>query len=126
MIFHIKTFSSELVCKSYAHFYKFSRDFANKVEIHICKFSQQLDHISHGKLIFFYFFDIFIIFFYFLKLKRRSRGVVEFENEASNPFSRGWPDQPVLKGPSNSTPPPLDRLFNFRKNKRKKWKCQKK
>ena len=54
-------------------FYKFQRDFANKVEIHICKFSQQLDHISHGKLIFFYFFDIFIIFFYFFKkLKRRS------------------------------------------------------
>ena len=57
-------------------FYKFRRDFANKVEIHICKFSQQLDHISHGNLIFFYFFDISIIFFYFfLKLKRRSRGV---------------------------------------------------
>ena len=29
----------------------------------MCKLSQQLDHISHGKLIFFYFFDIFIIFF---------------------------------------------------------------
>ena len=46
-------------------FYKFQRDFVNKVEIHICKFSQQLDHISHGKLILFYFFDISIIFFYF-------------------------------------------------------------
>ena len=58
-------------------FYKFQRDFANKVEIHICKFSQQLDHISHGKLILFYFFDISIIFFYFfLKLKRRSTGGV--------------------------------------------------
>ena len=40
-------------------------DFANKVEIHICTFSQQLDHISHGRLILFYFIDVFIIFFYF-------------------------------------------------------------
>ena len=54
-------------------FYKFQRDFANKVEIHICKFSQQLDHISHGKLIFFYFFDISIIFF-FLTERRSTRG----------------------------------------------------
>ena len=38
-------------------FTKFQRDFANKVEIHICKFSQQLDDILPGKLIFFYFFD---------------------------------------------------------------------
>ena len=59
-------------------FYKFQRDFANKVKIHICKFSQQLDHISHGKLIFFYFFDISIIFFYFFKLKRLSTEVGAF------------------------------------------------
>ena len=51
-------------------FYKFLRDFANKVEIHICKFSQQLDHISHGNLIFFYFFDIAIIFFYFFETEK--------------------------------------------------------
>ena len=55
-------------------FYKFQRDFANKVEIHICKLSQQLDHISDVKLIFFYFFDTSIIFFYFFKLKRVSMG----------------------------------------------------
>ena len=30
-------------------FYKFERDFANKVEIHIYKFSQQVDHISRGQ-----------------------------------------------------------------------------
>ena len=72
-------------------FYKFQRDFANKVEIHICKFSQQLDHISHGKLIFF-FFDISIIFFYFFKLKRRSRGVhpVEFFGQVSNGAPWEW------------------------------------
>ena len=55
-------------------FYKFQRDFANKVEIHIFKFSQQLDHISHGKLIFFYFFDISIIFFYFFKTEKAVHG----------------------------------------------------
>ena len=55
-------------------FYKFQRDFANKVEIHICKFSQQLDHISHGKLILFYSFDISIIFFYFFKTEKAVHG----------------------------------------------------
>ena len=56
-------------------FYKFQSDFANKVEIHICKFTQQVDHISHGKLIFFYFLTFpSFSFNYFLKLKRRSTG----------------------------------------------------
>ena len=50
-------------------FYKFQRDFANKVEIHICKFSQQLDHISHGKLIFFYFLTFPSFSFLFLTEK---------------------------------------------------------
>ena len=82
-------------------FYKFQSDFANKVEIHICKFSQQLDHISHGKLILFYFCDISIIFLFFLKLKRRSTGGVEFENET---FSTGSCHEPVLMPQSPLVP----------------------
>lgn len=55
-------------------FYKFQRDFANKVEIHICKFSQQLDHISHGKLIFFYFLTFSSFSFIFLKTEKAVQG----------------------------------------------------
>ena len=86
MIFHIKNIFIRVICKSYAHIYKFQRDFANKVEIHIYKFSQQLDHISHGKLIFFYFFEISIIFFYFfLKLKNiRTVGKLWSNNGQTN------------------------------------------
>ena len=53
-------------------FYKFQRYFANKVKIHICKFSQQVDHISHGKLFFSHFYH-FLLFF--LNWKRRSGGL---------------------------------------------------
>lgn len=73
-------------------FYKFQGDFANKVEIHICKISQQLDHISHGKLILFYFFDISIIFFYFFKTEKAVQGVhsVEFLGKVSNGAPWVW------------------------------------
>ena len=60
-----KTFSSELVCKSYAHFYKFQRDFANKVKIHICKFPQQLATYHMGNL-FSFIFLTFPSFSFFL------------------------------------------------------------
>ena len=62
-------------------FYKFQRDFANKVEIHICKFSQQLDHISHGKLIFFYFLTFLSFSFIFLKTEKAVHrgGGVDFD-----------------------------------------------
>ena len=71
--FSYKNFFIGVRTQKLCPFYKFSRDFANNVEIHICKFSQ-LDHISHGKLIFFYFFDISIIFVYFFKTEKAIGG----------------------------------------------------
>ena len=90
MIFHIKNFLVRVRIQKLCPFYKFQRDFANKVEIHISKFSQQLDHISHGKLIIFYFFDISIIFFYFFKLKRRSMGGGVFSTRVTNGARWVW------------------------------------
>ena len=126
MIFHIKNFLIRVRMQKLCPFYKFQRDFVNKVEIHICKFSQQLDHISHGKLIFFYFFDISIIFFFF-KLKRRSTGGVHLVEWAKLLMKHRGGGAPLLTLPKNSTEctPTVDRLFSFRKNKRKWWKCQK-
>ena len=96
MIFHIENFFIRVRMQKLCPFYKFSRDFANKVEIHICKFSQQLDHISHGKLIFFYFFDISLLLFYFFKTEKAiHRGGVEFENGT---FSPGLRHKLGLKG----------------------------
>ena len=52
----------------------------NKVKIHICKFSQQLDHISHGKLILFHFLTFSSFSFIFFKTEKAvHRGVHSVE-----------------------------------------------
>ena len=76
-------------------FYKFQRDFANKVEIHICKFFQQLDHISHGKLILFYFLTFPSFSFIFSKTEKAVHGgwgvhSVEFLGKVSNGAPWVW------------------------------------
>ena len=70
MIFHIKDFLIRVRMQKLCPFYKFQTDFANKVEIHIRKFSQQVDHISHGKLIFFYVFTFPSFSFIFSKTEQ--------------------------------------------------------
>src|SRR3989337_1882990 len=92
MIFHIKNFLIRVRMQKLCPFYKFQRDFANKVKIHICKFSQQVDHISHGKLIFFLTFPSF--FFFFFKKEKVGQGggghSVEFLGQVSNGAPWEW------------------------------------
>ena len=97
MIFHIKNFLIRVRMQKLCPFYKFQKDFVNKVKIHICKFSQQLGHMSHGKLIFFYFLTFLSFSFIFFKLKRRSTGGVcirELLGQVSN--GAPWGGAPLL------------------------------
>ena len=60
MIFHIKNFLIRVRMQKLCPFYKFQRDFANKVKIHICKFPTSRPHIT-WETYFLLFFDISII-----------------------------------------------------------------